>query len=74
MKNLYGTTVLVFILLNSYAQSCPGLGVSTTSVGITLPGLQLLTLLLIQTYPKILPYQEPIPFLKYLLIVEIISE
>ena len=26
MKNLYGTTVLVFILLNSYAQSCPGLG------------------------------------------------
>ena len=26
MKHLYGTTVLVFILLNSYAQSCPGLG------------------------------------------------
>lgn len=26
MKSLYGTTVFVFIFLNSFAQSCPGLG------------------------------------------------
>jgi len=26
MKHLYGTTVFVFIFLNSFAQSCPGLG------------------------------------------------
>ena len=26
MKNLYGTAVFVFIFLNSFSQSCPGLG------------------------------------------------
>jgi len=26
MKNLYGTTVFVFIFLNSFSQTCPGLG------------------------------------------------
>ena len=26
MKNLYGTTVFVFIFLNSFAQNCPGVG------------------------------------------------